>query len=68
MEVFMKNVGKIDRIIRVFVGLVILILLGLLETWWALVGLIPLLTGIFGYCPLYSLFKLNTCEFEQNDK
>ncbi|HOJ37691.1 MAG TPA: DUF2892 domain-containing protein [Ignavibacteriales bacterium] len=64
----MKNVGKIDRIIRVFVGLVILILLGLLETWWALVGLIPLLTGIFGYCPLYSLFKLNTCEFEQNDK
>ncbi len=68
MGVFMKNVGKVDRIIRVFVGLVILILLGLLESWWALVGLIPIITGIFGYCPLYSIFKLNTCEFEQNDQ
>ena len=56
------NEGKVDRIIRVFVGL------GLLsfvfwgpQTLWGLVGLVPLLTGIVGFCPFYKVFGIETC-------
>lgn len=64
----MKNVGKVDRVLRIFVGLVLIILLGLLQSWWALIGLLPLFTGLIGYCPMYSIFKLNTCEYENNQQ
>ncbi len=57
----MKNVGTVDRVIRVVVGLILLAFLFLPpQTPWAWLGLIPLLTGLFGYCPLYSLFRINT--------
>ena len=55
------NAGKIDRIIRVSAGLG-LIVFGLLNENYivAAVGTIPLITGVIGFCPFYSLFKLNT--------
>jgi hypothetical protein len=55
------NEGKLDRIIRIILGL-ILIGYGVLYNNYivAAVGLIPLLTGIFGLCPLYFIFKINT--------
>ncbi|PHR22776.1 MAG: hypothetical protein COA37_10920 [Hoeflea sp.] len=60
-----NNVGGLDRAARVIAGLV---LLGLFfaypEASWrylALIGVIPLFTGLFGTCPLYSLFGLSTC-------
>jgi hypothetical protein len=52
------NVGKWDRVIRVVVGLIILAFLP--QTKWALVGLIPLATGIVGWCALYRLFGWST--------
>jgi hypothetical protein len=54
-----KNVGKIDRSIRIVVGLV---LLGLAATgkMWGLIGIVPLLTGIIGWCPPYQLLGINT--------
>ncbi len=55
----MKNVGTIDRVIRIVVGVVLLSLVFVgPQTPWGLVGLVPLLTGAAGYCPLYSLFGL----------
>ncbi len=55
----MKNVGTIDRVIRIVVGVVLLSLVFVgPQTPWGLVGLVPLLTGAAGYCPLYSLFRL----------
>ena len=60
-----QNVGRVDRWIRIIVGLALLSLILLLSggiRWIGLVGLIPLVTGIFGYCPLYSLFKIRTNE------
>ena len=47
------NEGKIDRILRVVIGVVLLSLIFIgPQTIWGLVGLIPLLTGIVGFCPL----------------
>jgi Inner membrane protein YgaP-like, transmembrane domain len=58
----MKNEGTTDRIIRVIVGLVLLSLtLVGPQTLWGLVGLVPLATGLLGYCPAYTLLGLNTC-------
>ena len=58
------NVGGIDRTLRVVVGIVVLALFFVLEgnaRYWALVGLVPLFTGLFSFCPLYSLIGVNTC-------
>ena len=57
----MKNVGGIDKIIRIFVGLTFLSLIFIgPRTLWGLVGLIPLLSALFSYCPLYPLAELDT--------
>ena len=57
-----KNEGAVDRTVRVVlgVGLLSLSLVGP-QTWWGLVGLVPLLTGVLGYCPAYGLVGLSTC-------
>lgn len=59
-----QNVGSIDRFVRIAIGIMLLALILVLEgnvRWWGLVGLVPLLTGIFGTCPLYSMFGMSTC-------
>ncbi len=56
------NEGNFDRALRVLVGLGLLAIVFVgPQTPWGWVGLIPLLTGIFGLCPLYSLLGINTC-------
>ena len=59
----MKNVGTADRVIRIILGLAILCLAFVLQgdqRYFALIGIIPLLTGLFGFCPLYALFHIST--------
>ncbi len=54
------NVGRTDQWVRIVVGLV-LIALGLwYGTWWGAIGLIPLLTGLFRWCPVYKVFGTST--------
>jgi len=59
------NVGGIDRIARIVIG-VALILFALFSTseyrWWGLVGIVPLLTGLVRWCPLYAPFGVKTCK------
>lgn len=55
------NVGSIDRALRIIVGLVILGAGYYYQSWWGLVGLVPLLTGIFRFCPAYLPFGLSSC-------
>ncbi|WP_374574564.1 DUF2892 domain-containing protein [Phenylobacterium sp.] len=56
------NEGTIDRILRVIVGLGVLSLAFIgPKTPWAYLGLIPLVTGAIGFCPLYSIIGINTC-------
>lgn len=55
------NVGNFDRILRVAIGLILLSLVFVgPRTPWGWVGLVPLLTALIGYCPLYSLIRLDT--------
>ena len=59
------NVGGADKTLRIIVGLAVLSLVFILEgsaRWWGLVGLLPLLTGITGYCPAYMPFGISTCK------
>ncbi len=57
-----RNEAIWDRAARVVLGLVVLSLVFVgPQTWWGLLGLVPLLTGLVGYCPLYQLVGLNTC-------
>lgn len=57
-----KNEGKIDRVLRIVAGLVLLSLVFVgPQTLWGFVGLVPLFTGAFGFCPLYKVFGFNTC-------
>lgn len=58
------NVGGIDRGLRIAVGLLVLALFFVLEgnaRYWGLVGLLPLATGLFRFCPAYALFGMSTC-------
>ncbi|MBN8897528.1 MAG: hypothetical protein BGO51_20575 [Rhodospirillales bacterium 69-11] len=57
-----RNVGSIDRVLRVIVGLVLIALVFVgPETPWGWIGLIPLGSALIGFCPLYSLLGINTC-------
>ncbi|MCK0512116.1 YgaP family membrane protein [Aromatoleum buckelii] len=56
------NVGGIDRILRIVAGLVLVILAILgIGSPWTWIGVVPLTTGLLGWCPAYTLFGLRTC-------
>ena len=56
------NVGTLDRILRIALGLGLLSLVFVgPQTLWGLLGIIPLATALFGYCPAYSLLGIRTC-------
>ena len=57
-----NNEGNIDRGVRIVSGVALLslVLIGP-QTLWGLLGLVPLLTGVFGYCPLYQVLGFSTC-------
>lgn len=57
-----RNVGGIDRIIRIVIGAALIVgaITGILGAWgW--IGLVPLATGLIGWCPPYAIFGINTC-------
>ena len=54
------NVGKIDRVLRIVVGLALIIAAVALQWPWGYIGIIPLITGVVKFCPLYPLLKINT--------
>lgn len=58
-----QNVGQIDRVIRVVAGVALLAFAALSESelrWVGLIGVVPLLTGLLGFCPAYTLCKCST--------
>jgi len=62
------NVGSIDRVLRIVVNIGLLALVFVVEgdaRWWGMVGILPLATGLFRFCPAYSIFGLSTCPLER---
>lgn len=59
------NVGGVDRVLRIVLGLV---LVGLAATgtigWWGWLGIVPLATGLVGWCPPYAIFGISTCKMK----
>jgi len=56
-----SNVGSIDRVIRLIAGFGILGAGYYFKSWWGLLGIVPLLTATFRFCPAYLPFGLSTC-------
>lgn len=57
-----KNEGTLDRTLRIIAGLVLLSLVFVgPQTMWGLIGLVPLVTGLVGVCPVYSILGIRTC-------
>lgn len=58
-----KNVGNTERGIRILVGLILISLVFIgPQSAWGWIGLVPLATGLTGWCPPYALFGINTCK------
>ncbi len=58
-----KNIGGLERVVRVMAGLTVLSLAFIgPRSAWAYLGIIPLATGLVGWCPPYALFGLSTCK------
>ncbi len=67
---FAKNVGTIDRVLRIVVGLALLAAFFLTPAtsgwhYLYLIGIVPLLTAVIGSCPLYSIFGISSCPMKQ---
>jgi hypothetical protein len=57
-----RNVGRADKVVRIVLGIAIISCGIYYKSWWGLIGLIPLLTGLLGVCLLYKVFGINTCK------
>jgi len=55
-----KNIGSVDKVIRIILGGVIIALGIYNQSWWGLVGLVPLFTAFITWCPVYSLIGVST--------
>ncbi len=56
------NVGSTDRMLRIVAGVIIIALGVYYQSLWGIIGLVPLLTGLFRFCPLYTMLGMNTCK------
>ena len=57
-----KNIGESDRTIRLILGSIIVILGIVYGSWLGLIGLLPILTALIGWCPAYVPFGISTCK------
>ena len=55
------NVGKADKAMRIILGIAVIGVGLYFKSWWGAIGVIPLLTGMIGWCPLYAPFGFSTC-------
>ncbi len=57
-----SNVGGIDKILRIVVGLAIIGWGFYAQSWWGAAGLLPLATALINFCPVYPLLGISTCK------
>ncbi|MCB2294540.1 DUF2892 domain-containing protein [Clostridium algoriphilum] len=56
------NIGRTEQIVRIVIG-VAAVLLGLYyKSWWGVVGIVPIITGLIRYCPLSDVLGISTCD------
>jgi len=55
-----QNVGRIDQLIRIIIGIIIIAFGIYFKSWWGIIGVVPIFTAIMGFCPLYIPLNINT--------
>lgn len=55
-----RNIGTVDRVVRIVAGLAIIGWGVYAQNWWGAIGAVPLLTALIGWCPAYSIVGLKT--------
>jgi hypothetical protein len=55
------NVGTTDRILRLIIGVVAIAMGIIYDTWWGWIGILPIITAIIGWCPIYAPLHISTC-------
>ncbi|MFA6598061.1 MAG: DUF2892 domain-containing protein [Ignavibacteriaceae bacterium] len=63
-----KNVGTIDRVLRIVIGVVVVALGIYHQAWWGVLGIIPLFTASISSCPLYMPFGISTRKTTETEK
>lgn len=63
-----RNVGGWDKRLRIAAGVIILLLGLVFQSWWGLVGILPLVVGLSGCCPLYPFINVNTAKGENKNE
>ena len=60
-----KNVGSIDKVARIIIGAAIILWGIFSQSWWGIIGIIPLATALINFCPLYLPLGISTCKTEK---
>ena len=62
------NVGTVDKIVRIIIGiaLISIVFVGP-QTPWGWVGIVPIATALFSFCPLYAILGIKTCKIQQTE-
>jgi hypothetical protein len=60
-----KNVGGTDKVVRIVLGLVVIAIGINFQSWWGVLGIVPLFTAFIGWCPAYLPFGISTCKTNQ---
>lgn len=63
-----KNVGNIDKAVRIVLGLGLIAFALVTKNWWGFIGIVPLLTAFMNYCPVYSLLNVSTTAKVKTEK
>jgi hypothetical protein len=63
-----KNVGTLDRGLRLVLGLVIIAIGVYFQSWWGAIGIVPILTAGIGWCPPYAVLGISTCKTKEVSK
>ncbi|MBE2281619.1 MAG: DUF2892 domain-containing protein [Ignavibacteriaceae bacterium] len=63
-----KNVGSKDKIVRILISIVLTGAGIYFQTWFALLGVLPIFSVVTGWCPLYSIFGVNICKISGREK
>jgi len=61
-----KNVGSIDRKVRIIAGLAIIATGVAMQSWWGAIGIVPLATAAIGWCPAYLPFGFSSCKTDSH--
>lgn len=54
------NVGSADRLVRIVLGVLIVVAGLYFKSWWGIIGIVPIITGLLNFCPAYTLIGLST--------